>query len=360
MDALSLALIAVAVLTAAGAWTAVILVRGAVDRRLQTAQAEFRRLSDASAWQGRGVEEVRQEVGALRRTLDELRVRHEERRVREEEAWSTLHRLASVLAGGHRSGRAGENVLRESLAHLPPSMVVSDLRVNGRVVEFGLLLPDGRALPVDSKWPAGRELEALAQATDPGERDRLGRAVERLVVERAREVAGYLDPARTAPVAVAAVPDAAYAVLRRAHADAYRSGVLVVPYSMALPVALFLHAIVSRFGTAGDLEACLGALAASLDAVEATVENKLARASAMLANGTEELRAQVGKARSALARARVGEDAPGALEPGPAGALHPAAGAPVGPGAERAPDQGTGGGLLGEPAGPVPLRAVPR
>lgn len=323
MDAPSMVLIAVAAL-AAGAG-AVALVREAVERRLQAAEDEFRRLSDASERQSRGVEEVRQEVGALRRVLDELRVRQEERRAREEEAWSTIHRLSSVLAGGHRSGRAGENVLRESLAHLPPSMVVSDFRVNGRVVELGLLLPDGRALPLDSKWPASRELEALAQATDPGERDRLGRVVERVVVERAREVAGYLDPALTAPVAVAAVPDAAYAVLRRAHADAYRAGVLVVPYSMALPVALFLHAIVSRFGAVGDLEACLAALAAGLDAVEATVENKLARASAMLANGTEELRAQVGKARAALARAREGAGGPlqeGApLPEGPAGPI---------------------------------------
>src|SRR5207249_5636540 len=101
----------------------------------------------------------------------------------------------------------------------------TDFRVNGRVVEFGLVLPDGRRLPVDSKWTADRELQALAQATDPAERERLVRAVERAVTERAREVAGYLDAGVTAPVAVAAVPDAAYAVLRRAHADAYRQGV---------------------------------------------------------------------------------------------------------------------------------------
>ena len=50
----------------------------------------------------------------------------EERRAREEEGWATLQRLSSVLAGGQRTGKAGENVLRESLAHLPPSMVVTD------------------------------------------------------------------------------------------------------------------------------------------------------------------------------------------------------------------------------------------
>ena len=46
-------------------------------------------------------------------------------------------------------------------------MLTSDFRVNGKVVEFGLVLPDGRRLPIDSKWTALAELEALDAATDP-------------------------------------------------------------------------------------------------------------------------------------------------------------------------------------------------
>jgi hypothetical protein len=158
-------------------------------------------------------------------------------------------------------------------------------------------------LPIDSKWPADRELIALEETEDPEERERLVRAVERTVADRAREVAQYRDPAVTAPVGVAAVPDAAYSVLRRAHAEAYRQGVIVVPYSMALPIVLFLHGIVSRYGSQGALDACLGDLCALVDAMEATIENKVARASTMLVNGAEELRGEVGKARATLARA---------------------------------------------------------
>jgi DNA recombination protein RmuC len=157
---------------------------------------------------------------------------------------------------------------------------------------------------VDSKWPAERELLALTEARDPVERERLIRAIERTVAERAREVAGYRDAAVTAPVGVVAVPDAAYAVLRRAHSEAYRQGVVVIAYSMALPVVLFLHSIVARFGSVGDVRACLQDLSSILDTVESTLENKVARASTMLTNGAEELRGQMGKARSTLARAR--------------------------------------------------------
>src|SRR5437879_4811937 len=78
--------------------------------------------------------------------------------------------------------------------------------------------------------------------------DGAARDVERIVAARAREVAAYLDPSVTAPVAVAAIPDAAYGALRRAHADAFLRGVVLVPYSCALPVVLFLYSLVSRYG----------------------------------------------------------------------------------------------------------------
>ena len=308
----AVALVAVAV--AIAVWMPTALER-AVDARLRSTDEELRRLGDADSWRERGSLEARREITEFRGALEELRARDEERRSREDEVWGVLHRVAGVLAGGQRTGRAGENVLRDALAHLPPSMIVNDFRVNGRVVEFGLILPDGRRLPIDSKWPADRELIALQETDDPAEIDRLGRLVERTVAERAREVAQYRDPSVTAPVGVAAVPDAAYAVLRRAHADAYRQGVIVVPYSMALPIVLFLHGLVSRFGSAGDVDECLRDLSALLDAMESTLENKLARASTMLSNGAEELRAEVGKARATLARSGGGEEQDGEPRP---------------------------------------------
>jgi hypothetical protein len=147
----------------------------------------------------------------------------------DQEQRDVVRRLATVLAGGAGKGRAGEHLLRQHLAELPPDMLVTDVRVNGKVVEFGLVLPDGRRLPIDSKWTALAEVEALEAATDPVERDACARAVERATAIRVKEVAQYLDPAITAPIAVAAVPDAVYASLKRVHADAYGKGVAIVP-----------------------------------------------------------------------------------------------------------------------------------
>jgi len=296
-----------------------------LEARLEVQSAELRRLADAAAGRDLAGEQVRAGVEGARRALQELSVREQERRAADAEQREVIRRLSTVLAGGASKGRAGEHVLRDHLAALPPTMLVTDFRVAGKVVEFGLLMSDGRRLPIDSKWTALAELEALEAAADRVERDACARAVEKAVAQRAREVAQYLDPSVTAPVAIAAVPDAAYEVLRRAHADAYVHGVVIVPYSSALPIVLFLYALVQRFGDAADVQASLAEIGGVLDSLEAVVENRFARAGTMISNGADEFRSQLGKARGSIARARAsardplgdeGGAAPG--EPAPA------------------------------------------
>jgi DNA recombination protein RmuC len=281
-----------------------------LEARLEVQSAELRRLADAAAVRDDGAEQVRGEIAGARRVLESLRIREEERRGVEGESREVIRRLATVLAGGAGKGRAGENVLRQHLSELPPSMLACDIRVGGKVVEFGLVLPDGRRLPIDSKWTGLAELEALEAATSAVDREACARAVERAVAVRAREVAQYLDPAITAPVAVAAIPDAAYDVLKRAHADAFAHGVVVVPYSTALPIVLFLYALVQRFGDAADVSASLAEVGTLLGAMEGVLENKFARAATMLANGSDELRSHLGKARGSIARAHAADPTP--------------------------------------------------
>jgi hypothetical protein len=79
---------------------------------------------------------------------------------------------------------------------------------------------------------------------------------------------------------------------------------VIVPYSTALPVVLFLSALVARYGEPGDARACLAEVASLLDAMEGVLENKVARAATMLANGADEFRSHLGKARGSLARGR--------------------------------------------------------
>ena len=102
-----------------------------------------------------------------------------------------------------------------------------------------------------------------------------------------------------------------YEVLRRAHADAYARGVIIVPYGSALPIVLFLYTLVQRVGGTADVRASLAEIAGVLDVLESVVENKFARAGTMIANGADEFRSQLGKARGSVARAHASApDAP--------------------------------------------------
>jgi hypothetical protein len=80
--------------------------------------------------------------------------------------------------------------------------------------------------------------------------------------------------------------------------------VVVVPYSTALPVLLFLYSLVHRFGDADGARAALEDVASLLDVMESVLENKVARAATMVANAADELRSSLGKARGSVARGR--------------------------------------------------------
>ncbi|MCL6567233.1 MAG: hypothetical protein K6U09_12535, partial [Acidobacteriia bacterium] len=84
----------------------------------------------------------------------------------------------AVMAGRERRGEAGEQIVATALRLLPASMVEQGYRVNGKTVEFALILPDGRRLPVDSKWTAGDLLQRLAEIPSGPESDALAEEIE--------------------------------------------------------------------------------------------------------------------------------------------------------------------------------------
>jgi DNA recombination protein RmuC len=303
---------AVAVLAAAGAALLVAAGRrrprddsGSELTALVRSQAvRMERLADAMGRQALDDQDLRRGLADTRRAVEDLRSKEVERREREEDSRASLRRLEATFLGAATRGRVGENVVWEALSVLPADMVDAGFRVNGKVVEFALRLPDGRRMPVDCKWAGVAEVEQLAEADGP-DRQRLAAAVERLVSARAREVAKYLDPTATTPFAVAAVPDPAYAVLRRAHLEAYGDRVLLVPFSGALPFLLALYALCCRLGgDTADVGAALAEVESALDGIDRAVENRLEHAAKMTQNASAEIRVQLGRARGAVAGAR--------------------------------------------------------
>ena len=271
----------------------------------QAAPDELSWLREAVAGQGESLAQIRERLAAAgevsgvmqtslaqaRSALERMAAEGEASRQAQERAREMLGRLESVLIGSYTKGRAGENIVGETLRCFPAEMLQADVALAGKRVEFALVMCDGRLLPIDSKWPATELLERLTGEEDAEQRRRLCAEVEDQVLRRAREVAGYIDAERTLPWAVAAVPDAAFAACRRAPAQAHERGVIVLPYGMLAPYLLTLYRLHLQYAGSADqaqTQARVVEISRLLDSLERTLEGKLYRANTMLANACSE------------------------------------------------------------------------
>lgn len=251
----------------------------------------------------KGQDLIREELVRTSRALTAMHVDLEARRRLEDENRQMVKRLESVIAGSYTKGKAGENILRETFKLFPAEMIETDFQVEGKVVEFALKLFDGTLLPIDSKWPSTPLLMALDEENDEVRRLSIISDIEKEVARRVKEVTAYIDPTRTVPWAVAAVPDSVFSVCKRAFLDAYKNRVILMSYSMAIPYILTfysLHLQYSRSIDIGNLQAHLLDVERHIDEIEHLMENRLARGSTMVANAYAELQHLLGKIRGSL------------------------------------------------------------
>jgi len=249
------------------------------------------------------VSEIRDRLTQTQSAFESFRAALHARQQVDDEARQSLRRLEAIIAGSSTRGAAGENILEEAFQHLPPDMIQRNAWVNGKVVEFAVRLPGGKLLPVDSKWTSSQALEQLsAPDLDPARRQQLAAQIEKEVEKRVREVSQYIDPATTSPFALAAVPDAAYAICRSAFGEAHKRHVLIVGYSMSLPYLLALYQLHLQFARTVDmdnLQASLMEIDRQLEALDGVFENRLQRATVMLQNAYGEGKQVAARIRAA-------------------------------------------------------------
>ena len=246
-------------------------------------------------------------AGSVRRLQDSFTKVEAEIRARktlEEKSQAAIERIEAVVAGAQSRGAAGEVVLAEAFAQFPAEMGDTQFRVNGKPVEFALVLPNKKRMPIDSKWPAVKDLEQYAAAVDPAAKQELLARIEKAVLKKVEEVTKYIDAASTTLVAVAAVPDAAYFACRTAHIQAYRQRVLLMPYSLTVPFLLALYNLHLQFARSIDqenLEGYLSQMETQLNEFDNCLENSVQRGATMVLNAYTDMHQLVGEMRSALA-----------------------------------------------------------
>jgi len=235
----------------------------------------------------------------------------EESRRQEERSAESVLRIERLLAGSYSKGKAGENMLAAALGEFPADMVVRDLSVGGRVCEFALRLADGKLIPIDSKWPAADVVEELETETDPAVREQLRRRVERAVELKVKEVAAYIDPSLTSPIAFMALPDPVFVCCRKVHDTARRMGVTIAPYSSAVPLLLSiwnLHRAYARESNSDGLASATQQLAVCLQNLSGCIEGQLSRALTQAQNAVLNMRPLVASGQAILGVLSSGEE----------------------------------------------------
>ncbi len=243
---------------------------------------------------------LRQEISQTRELLAQMKSADEVRETTVHEALHSLRRLEHVMAGTKSRGMAGENILAGILAQLPVELREVNLTLNNKVVEFAFRLPNGRLLPIDSKWPSMAMLEKLADTEDAEDRRRLIDAIQSEVKKKVKEAAKYLDPERTIQLGVVVVPDAVFDLCLEVHVEAFKEGIVLVSYSQALPYLLSLLQVVLRFSAQIDvarLSSALKTIGDALEKMDAEVEGRLSKSLTQLDNSRSELRSQLSRAR---------------------------------------------------------------
>lgn len=243
-----------------------------------------------------------------RRSLEAFRADYQARRTQEENLQKAVKGIEAVIVGGSARGGAGENVLAEAFQQFPPEMLETNFKVGGKPVEYALVLPNDRRLPIDSKWAGTDLLEQLAQSNDADARLKLGARVEEAALRKAGEVQKYIDPRFTVNLAVAAVPDAVFSCCRSAHIKAFRDyRVLLMPYSLTVPYVLALYNLYLQHGRSVEIENLnnfLSQVEAQTALLEDIVQNRIAKIHAMSGSSRDDLMSVLANLRISLQQLR--------------------------------------------------------
>jgi DNA recombination protein RmuC len=246
----------------------------------------------------------------LTQTLQDVRVetaklseRFQSKAEIENQMAQSIKRLETIMAGSATVGDAAENLIEEFLTLLPPEWQTRNFQVGNKTVEFGLRLPNGLVLPIDSKWVGANQLDQLNGTENPDERKKLKDQIEKQVVNKAKEVQKYINPEITTPYGIAVVPDAVYNLCPSVNITTLKFNVTVISYSLLLPYLILtfqtalatLHNIdVARIGIH------LRAVEQTLQELSTELEGRYSKGLTMLSNSRETMQKHLGKANSAL------------------------------------------------------------
>lgn len=248
-------------------------------------------------------EDLVRDLHQAQKAIENLRVEYQERKKVEEEIQAISRDIYQTLIGARKRGISGENILRESFSNFPRDLIEYDFKVGGKVVEYALVLPNKKRIPIDSKWPAQDLLEKWHKEEDPSLKERIFSEIERRVLNKVKEAGGYIDPSSTINQAIVPLPDSIFSLLRKAHIEAQKENVVLIPYSLSLPYILAIYSFYLRnlkSVNLEDLDNYLSKIEKDINTLKMILENSISRAVTMIKNAYDESRNILGKMEADL------------------------------------------------------------
>jgi len=246
---------------------------------------------------------MRVELARAKNDLTELHTHVKTGQEVERQVADSVRRLETIIAGTQTKGSAGENVLEVVFSKLPIEWQVRNFKIGGKSVEFALRLPNNLIMPIDSKWAATNLLEQFINTEDIQEQQKLKKAIEDVVLLKAKEVRKYLDPSITVNFGVAVIPDAVYDLCAGIQSETFQLNVVLVSYSMFIPYLLLVFQTTLKNSQSIDLQkldAYLQTAHESMKILQNELDGRFSKAITMMNNSRDDMRAVLGKLGGSL------------------------------------------------------------
>lgn len=237
------------------------------------------------------------EVGKLQKTMEErTKQQMDAQRQYQERVDKSLSSFVSVISGTKRRGAAGEAILKEVLAEpIKTALIVTNLDVAGKNVEFAWDVGYGRYIPIDSKLPEVDELyERYSKSEDIAEQKELKAEITKKIKKRIEDVKEYKNKQNTIDKCILALPDGLMEAVPELSAEVQKSGVAVCGYSHVFFYAHYLAEAYRRTletGDVGEYQHVIGELMSLMREIAdrtATID----RAITTIENANREIKAQ--------------------------------------------------------------------
>jgi len=211
-------------------------MRGSLQRAVTEMSLQVMATSAPVQALGPVVAGVNQAVTSLGSGIKEISVQAEKIATlgqRYEEAEKYTKAIHSVLVGSYSKGKAGEEALRSSMIHLVKTgQVKTKQPLGGGEVEYAIVFRDGKMLAIDSKVVTTGDVSGLCEDDLSAEdRSKMVSKIKSAVRQKIPEVQKYIQPPRTLPMAIMAVPDSVMETVSELIPEAMERSVILLGYS---------------------------------------------------------------------------------------------------------------------------------